>query len=99
MAPSPATSHVEVLIVGAGPAGLVMANWMVCCGIVTRIVDKRGTKIFNGWADGLQSRTLEIFDGFDFGHRAWIESNHMLEICLCNPDANGIIQRGGRIPE
>lgn len=99
MAPRPATSHVDVLIVGAGPAGLMMANWMARCGIVTRIVDKRGTKIFNGQADGLQCRTLEIFDSFDFGHRAWIESNHMLEICLWNPDANWVIQRGDRIPD
>lgn len=37
-------------------------------------------QIFNGQADGLQCRTLEIFDSFDFGHRAWREANHMLEI-------------------
>ena len=71
--------HVDVLIVGAGPAGLskqegpsnlycffrfpgtktpqlsdavpaltgavVMANWMSRCGVRTRIVDKRGTKV------------------------------------------------------
>ncbi|ETI27668.1 hypothetical protein G647_00117 [Cladophialophora carrionii CBS 160.54] len=93
-------SEVDVLIVGAGPAGLMMANWMSRCGIRTRIVDKRGTKIFNGQADGLQCRTLEIFDSFDFGHRAWIESNHMLEICLWNPDPKtGIIHRSDRIPD
>lgn len=56
-------------------------------------------QIFNGQADGLQCRTLEIFDSFDFGHRAWIESNHMLEICLWNPDKDGIIQRSDRIPD
>jgi hypothetical protein len=28
-------------------------------------------KVFNGQADGLQCRTLEILDSFDFGHRAW----------------------------
>ena len=38
-------SHVDVLIVGAGPAGLMMANWMSRCGVKTRIVDKRGTKV------------------------------------------------------
>lgn len=37
--------HVDVLIVGAGPAGLMMATWMAKCGIKTRIVDKRGTKV------------------------------------------------------
>jgi phenol 2-monooxygenase len=36
---------VDVLIVGAGPAGLMMAEWMAKCGIKTRIVDKRGTKV------------------------------------------------------
>ncbi|KAG9771661.1 phenol 2-monooxygenase, partial [Aureobasidium melanogenum] len=92
-------SKTDVLIVGAGPAGLMMANWMAHCGIDARIVDKRGTKIFNGQADGLASRTLEIFDSFGFGHRAWIESNHLLEICLWNPDENGVIQRNGRIPD
>lgn len=93
-------SHVDVLIVGAGPAGLMMANWMSRCGIKTRIIDKRGTKIFNGQADGLQCRTLEIFDSFDFGHRAWIESNHMLEICLWNPDPKtGELIRSDRIPD
>jgi phenol 2-monooxygenase len=99
MAPRQADSEVDVLIIGAGPAGLMMANWMSRCGVKTRIVDKRGAKIFNGQADGLQCRTLEIFDSFDFGHRAWIESNHMLEICLWNPDQDGVIQRGDRIPD
>ncbi|KAL9112308.1 MAG: hypothetical protein Q9227_003426 [Pyrenula ochraceoflavens] len=99
MAPEETESCVDVLIIGAGPAGLMMANWMSRCGIKTRIVDKRGTKVFNGQADGLQCRTLEIFDSFDFAHRAWIEANHMLEICLWNPDKNGVIQRSDRIPD
>lgn len=37
--------EVDVLIIGAGPAGLMMAAWMSACGIKTRIVDKRGTKV------------------------------------------------------
>ncbi|KNB12217.1 phenol 2-monooxygenase [Fusarium oxysporum f. sp. lycopersici 4287] len=93
------TDHVDVLIVGAGPAGLMMATWLAKCGIKTRIVDKRGTKIFNGQADGLQCRTLEIFDSFGFAHRAWIESNHMLEISLWNPDDKGVLRRSSRIPD
>jgi phenol 2-monooxygenase len=56
-------------------------------------------KVFNGQADGLQCRTLEILDSFDFGHRAWVESNHMIEICLWNPDKNGVITRSDRIPD
>ena len=45
-------SYTDVLIIGAGPAGLMMATWLAKCGIKTRIVDKRGTKVFNGQADG-----------------------------------------------
>ncbi|KAK3620712.1 hypothetical protein LTR56_023229 [Elasticomyces elasticus] len=92
-------SCVDVLIVGAGPAGLMMATCLAKYGIEARIIDKRGTKIFNGQADGLQCRTLEIFDSLGFGHRAWRESNHMLEICLWNPDDEGVIRRSDRIPD
>lgn len=95
----PTHSKTDVLIIGAGPAGLMMATWLAKCGVNARIVDKRGTKIFNGQADGLQCRTLEIFDSLGFGHRAWQESNHMLEICLWNPDENGVIRRSDRIPD
>lgn len=70
---------------GAGPAGLMTAAWMARCGINARIVDKRGTKIFAGQADGLQCRSLEIFDSFGFAHRAWREANHMLEVFASMP--------------
>jgi len=56
------------------------ATWMARCGIKARIVDKRGTKIFSGQADGLQCRSLEIFDSFGFADRVWKESNHMIEV-------------------
>ncbi|KAB8226569.1 FAD binding domain-containing protein [Aspergillus novoparasiticus] len=91
--------YVDVLIVGAGPAGLMLANWLSRFDIKTRIVDKRGTKIFNGQADGLQCRTLEIFDSFNFAHRVWRESNHMLEINFWNPDKDGILRRSDRIAD
>jgi 2-polyprenyl-6-methoxyphenol hydroxylase-like FAD-dependent oxidoreductase len=74
-------SKCDVLIVGAGPAGLMMATWMARCGINARVVDKRGTKIYAGQADGLQIRSLEIFDSFGFADRAMKEANHMVEVC------------------
>ncbi|KAH7131849.1 FAD binding domain-containing protein [Dendryphion nanum] len=92
-------SKCDVLIIGAGPAGLMLAAWMARCGINARIVDKRSTKIFSGQADGLQMRSLEIFDSFGFCDRAWKEANHMIEICMWNPGSDGIIRRSDRIPD
>jgi 2-polyprenyl-6-methoxyphenol hydroxylase-like FAD-dependent oxidoreductase len=40
-----AESYTDVLIIGAGLAGLMMPEWMAKCGINARIVDKRGTKV------------------------------------------------------
>ena len=58
------------------------ATWAAHTHLKARIIDKRGTKVFNGQADGLQCRTLEIFDSFGFADQVWKESNHMLEICF-----------------
>jgi len=55
------------VIIGAGPAGLMAAWWMARCGIKARIIDKRGTKVINGHADGLRPRTNEFFDSIGGG--------------------------------
>ncbi|MBE3050191.1 FAD-dependent monooxygenase, partial [Candidatus Bathyarchaeota archaeon] len=63
---------------------------MAQCGVKTRIIDKRNTKVFCGQADGLQCRSLEIFDSLGFGDRTWKEANHMLEARFCGrPLSNG----------
>jgi len=75
------------------------ATWMAHCGIKARIVDKRNTKIFCGQADGLAPRSIEIFDSLGFADRLWKESNHLIEICMWNPGADGRIRRSDRIPD
>ncbi|KAI1374557.1 FAD binding domain-containing protein [Hypoxylon crocopeplum] len=66
-------SHVDVLIVGAGPMGLMSALWMAEFGLKIRIIDERGTRALNGRADGFHVRSLEIWDSFGLGH---IFANH-----------------------
>ncbi|KAF2029758.1 hypothetical protein EK21DRAFT_67138 [Setomelanomma holmii] len=78
---------------------MMMAAWMARCGINARIVDKRGTRIYAGQADGLQIRSLEIFDSFGFADRAWKEANHMIEMCMWNPGEDGVIRRSDRVPD
>lgn len=77
-----AESKTDVLIVGAGPAGFMLATWMAHCGVNARIIDKRGTKVFNGQADGLQSRTQEIFESFGFADRVAKEAYKMEELSM-----------------
>ncbi|THV84975.1 phenol 2-monooxygenase [Aureobasidium pullulans] len=58
------TSEVDLLIIGAGPAGLMAAAWASRCGLNTRIIDEKDSRIRTGQADGLHCRTLEIMDSF-----------------------------------
>ncbi|KAI1815130.1 FAD binding domain-containing protein [Poronia punctata] len=95
---SPSQSNVDVLIVGAGPAGLMLALWLSRLGVKTRIVDKRTDKVFSGQADGFQARTLEILDSFGIGERIWKEANKMYEVCFWNPDEKGVIRCSNRAP-
>ena len=61
---------------------LMAATWAARCGLNTRIVDKRGSQIFNGQADGLQCRTLEIFESFGLVERILKFCCPVLEICF-----------------
>lgn len=58
----------------------MLAAWMARCGIGARIVDKRSTKVHVGQADGLNSRSMEIFDSFGFADRVEKEANVMAEV-------------------
>ncbi|CBX95786.1 similar to FAD monooxygenase [Plenodomus lingam JN3] len=49
----------DVLVVGAGPAGLMLANNLVRYGIKARIIDDRPDRTATGRADGIQPKTIE----------------------------------------
>jgi 2-polyprenyl-6-methoxyphenol hydroxylase-like FAD-dependent oxidoreductase len=51
----------EVLIVGAGPTGLVLALWLVRLGIRVRIIDKAAEPGTTSRALAVQARTLELY--------------------------------------
>ncbi|KAL4896022.1 FAD binding domain-containing protein [Aspergillus ambiguus] len=89
-------SHVDVLIIGAGPAGLAAAYWMAQYGIKARIIDKRGTKVFWGHADGLRPSTLELFDSMGFQHRIDEEGINIMEMVFWGPDESGKLKLQGR---
>ncbi len=51
----------DVLIVGAGPTGLVLALWLTRSGVGVRIVDKIAEPGTTSRALGVQARTLEFY--------------------------------------
>ncbi|GAA0640366.1 FAD-dependent monooxygenase [Kutzneria viridogrisea] len=52
----------EVLIVGAGPTGMTLANELLVAGVSTVVVDKLSQRSDLSKAGGVQSRTLEALD-------------------------------------
>src|SRR5215213_6190337 len=57
-------SNPQVLIVGAGPTGLVLALWLVRLGARVRVVDKAEGPGTTSRALGVQARTLEFYRQF-----------------------------------
>src|SRR5271167_2048179 len=55
----------EVLIVGAGPTGLVLALWLTKQGVEVRIVDKTATPGTTSRALAVQARTLALYRQLD----------------------------------
>jgi 2-polyprenyl-6-methoxyphenol hydroxylase-like FAD-dependent oxidoreductase len=56
------TNDCQVLIVGAGPTGLVLACELLARGIRARIIDKGDGVALETRALGIHARTLEVFD-------------------------------------
>ena len=57
----PSTTPTEVLIVGAGPTGLVLALWLARLGVQVRIIDKTTEPGTTSRALAVQARTLEFY--------------------------------------
>ena len=51
----------DVLIVGAGPTGLVLALWLTRLGVTVRIIDKNPQPSTTSRAVAVQARTLEFY--------------------------------------
>jgi 2-polyprenyl-6-methoxyphenol hydroxylase-like FAD-dependent oxidoreductase len=60
----------DVLIVGAGPTGLMLANQLVRGGVRARILDRHAGPSLQTRALGVQARTLEIYSQLGIAERA-----------------------------
>jgi 2-polyprenyl-6-methoxyphenol hydroxylase-like FAD-dependent oxidoreductase len=65
------TMKSDVLIVGAGPTGLVLALWLTKLGVKVRIIDKTSEAGTTSRALAVQARTLELYRQLDSPRPWW----------------------------
>ncbi|KZP01507.1 hypothetical protein CALVIDRAFT_543625 [Calocera viscosa TUFC12733] len=94
------SSHVDVLIIGAGPAGVMAGNALASAGVNVRIIDKRPAKVMAGQADGIQPRTIEVFQSYGLAQSLLERGNQMHSLAFYNPRKDGKgVERTSRVPD
>ena len=85
--PADLPDEVDVLIVGSGPAGMLLAAQMSQYpGVVTRVIERREGRLALGQADGIQPRSVETFQAFGFAERIVAEAYNIGWMNFWGPD-------------
>jgi 2-polyprenyl-6-methoxyphenol hydroxylase-like FAD-dependent oxidoreductase len=94
-------TETDVLIVGAGPTGLVLALWLTKLGVKVRIIDKTAEPGTTSRALAVQARTLELYRQLDLtaavlekGHRVpavnlWVKGEAAARLSFERASARG----------
>ncbi len=88
------TQPAQVLIVGAGPTGLVLALWLTRLGVDVRIIDQAAQPATTSRAVAVQARTLEFYRQIGLADRIvargrevaaanlWVAGRHVARLVL-----------------
>ncbi|KAJ4012639.1 hypothetical protein NW752_008352 [Fusarium irregulare] len=88
------SEKVKVIICGGGSAGLTAANWLARFNIPFIILEKRPGPLAIGQADGVQCRTVEIFENLGISAPLLEEAYHVREVAFWSPnESDGGLQR------
>jgi phenol 2-monooxygenase len=93
---------VDVLIIGSGPAGTLLAAQLAAfSGISTRLIERRNGPLELGQADGVACRTVEMFEAFGLGTKLIREAYWVNETVFWrpSPDDRTRIVRTGRVQD
>lgn len=99
---TPLPETVDVLIAGCGPAGLCLAAQLARePSIRTMIVEPKPGPMEKGQADGINVRSMEMFQAFGFAEKIKRESVWINETTFWGPDADNPahIRRVGRVQD
>ncbi|KAJ9399506.1 hypothetical protein DTO282F9_3618 [Paecilomyces variotii] len=85
-------STTDVLICGAGSAGLFAAGWLARYGLECTVLESSDGPLKLGKADGVQCRTVEIFESLGLSDQLLRESYHVNEVTFWNAGEKGIVR-------
>lgn len=91
--------EVDVVICGSGSAGLCAAIWLARFGINYQILECREGPLKVGQADGVQCRTVEIFESLGISEPLLKEAYHVMELGFWSHEGVGGIQRRRAAPD
>ncbi|MFT4135396.1 FAD-dependent monooxygenase [Microbacterium sp.] len=85
--PDDLPDELDVLVVGSGPAGMLLAAQLSQYPeVATRIIERREGRLVLGQADGIQPRSVETFQAFGFADRIVAEAYNIGWMNFWNPD-------------
>ncbi|KAJ7494326.1 FAD binding domain-containing protein [Mycena galericulata] len=88
-------SYTDVLVIGAGPGGLMTAQALARLGVKVRVVDRRAPGEAYGYADGLMPRTLEVWKSYGMLEKIMGPKGNGMYVMVGyeqNPNGEGLVR-------